>query len=216
MKYTGFYTSFHTGFHTYSELRFADDVVLMSDNENDLTSMMNEIFQESRRAGLLPNALKTKVMTNTATTEIEVNNVKYEVVKDYNYLGQIVSFDSCEEKKINARTAAAWKSYWSLKKFFKSRLPLFHKQRLFDTCVLPVFTYGAQTWTMSEEAKSKLAVAQHSMERSMMNVKKLDKISNVKLRKSTKIKDVVNSARQLKWNWAGHKTDTMMIDFQKL
>jgi hypothetical protein len=24
------------------------------------------------------------------------------------------------------------------------------------------------------------------------------------LRKSTKIKDVVNSARQLKWNWAGH------------
>jgi hypothetical protein len=57
---------------------------------------------------------------------------------------------------------------------------------------------------MSTEAKSKFAVAQHSMERSMMNVKKLDKISNVKLRRSTKIKDVVSSAKQLKWNWAGH------------
>jgi Reverse transcriptase (RNA-dependent DNA polymerase) len=187
-----------------SELRFADDVALLSDNEKDLISMMKEVFIESKLAGLCPNVMKTKIITNTAITEVEVDDEKYEVVDDYTYLGQIVSFDSSEEKQINTRIAAAWRSYWALKKFFKSRMPLFHKQRLFDACVLPVFTYGCQTWTMTENTKSKLAVAQRSMERSMMNVRRKDKIRNTTIRKATKVKDVVATARKLKWNWAGH------------
>jgi hypothetical protein len=185
-------------------LRFADDVAVLAENENDLISMMSDVFKESEIAGLLPNASKTKIITNTAIKEVVVNRAKFEVVEDYIYLGQITSFVKSQEKQVEARISSAWKAYWSLKKFFKSQLPLYHKKRLFDACVLPVFTYGCQTWSMNDDVKEKLSVAQRSMERSMMNVRRKDKVKNEKIRKSTQVKDVSVAVRELKWKWAGH------------
>ena len=75
---------------------------------------------------------------------------------------------------------------------------------LFNACVLPVFTYGSQTWALTKQSKDKLAVAQRDMERSMMNVRLSDHISNERIRRKTKVKDVVYAAQELKWNWAGH------------
>jgi hypothetical protein len=166
--------------------------------------MMSSAFEESKKAGLNPNETKTKIITNTNELDFFVDNVEYEVVSEYNYLGQVTTFKNQEEKQVDARISSAWKSYWALKKYFKSRLPLFHKKRLFDACVLPVFTYGAQTWSLTEDSKEKLAIAQRSMERSMMNIRLSDKISNAKIRKITKVKDVICAAKELKWNWAGH------------
>jgi hypothetical protein len=186
------------------ELRFADDVVLISDNEQNIASMMSDVFQESKVAGLSPNVEKTKIFSNTGVVEILVNGQKFTATDDYIYLGQVTSFNETEGKQIDARISSAWKSFWGLKKFFKSFLPLHLKKSLFDACVLPVFTYGAQTWTQSEDNMKKLEVAQRSMERSMLHKKKKDRISNTKLRKSTKLKDVVSTAKELKWNWAGH------------
>jgi hypothetical protein len=42
------------------------------------------------------------------------------------------------------------------------------------------------------------------MERSMIHKRKIDRSSNVNLRKRTKLKDVVVAAKELKCNWAGH------------
>lgn len=42
------------------------------------------------------------------------------------------------------------------------------------------------------------------MERIITKVSKLQKVRNEKLRKKTKITDVVDHALQLKWRWAGH------------
>jgi Reverse transcriptase (RNA-dependent DNA polymerase) len=192
------------GSSVLSELRFADDVAVLAENENDLISMMSDVFRESESAGLYPNASKTKIITNTEIKEAVVNGTKFDVVKDYVYLGQITSFENSQEKQVEARISSAWKAYWSLKKFFKSHLPMYHKQRLFDACVLPVFTYGCQTWSLNDSYKEKLAVAQRSMERSMMNVRRKDKVKNQKIRRSTQLKDVSMAVRELKWRWAGH------------
>jgi hypothetical protein len=91
-----------------------------------------------------------------------------EIVNAFVYLGQITSFDSIENKQIEARISSAHK------KIFKSQLPLYDKKRLFDACVQLNFTYS-QPWSLTENMKVKLAVAQRSMERSMMNIQKNDK-----------------------------------------
>ena len=165
---------------------------------------MSDVFNESKKGGLHPNLDKTKIMTNTDISCVTVNGTRFDVVENYTYLGQVTSFTNNEEKAIEARISAAWKSYWSLKKFFKSALPMFHKRRLFDACVLPVFTYGTQALPLSQTAQEKLRVAQRSMERSMMNIRLTDQVNSQRIRKTTKVKDVVETAKQLKWNWAGH------------
>jgi hypothetical protein len=186
------------------ELRFADDVVLMSNNEAGLCKLMSNVFQESKRAGLIPNVEKTQILSNIGVTDLIVDEEKFKAVDVYRYLGQPISFNDAESQQIDARVSSGWKAFWSLKKHFKSFLPLHLKKRLYDACVLPVLTYGCQTWSLSEGNSSKLAVAQRSMERSMLHKKMKDRVSSLKLRKATKLKDVIETTRELKWNWAGH------------
>ena len=75
---------------------------------------------------------------------------------------------------------------------------------VFDQCVLPVMTYGAETLTLTTASANKLMVTQRKMERSMLGVSLRDHIRNEDLRRRTGVTDVVNQIRKLKWNWAGH------------
>ena len=133
-----------------------------------------------------------------------MGGVNISETKEYSYLGQVTAFVNTEDKQIDARISAAWKAFWGLKKFFKSFLPVHLKKHLFEACVLPVFTYGGQTWILSEKNIQKLQVAQRAMERSMLNIRRMDRVQNKVLRASTQIKDVIIAAKELKWNWAGH------------
>ena len=91
-----------------------------------------------------------------------------------------------------------------MKEFFYGSLPISHKSRLLEKCILPVLTYGAQSWTLTEDLKNKLRVAQHDMERKILNIRRVHKISIKKIRKLTKSTDVIDRAMNLKWNFAGH------------
>ncbi|KAJ8723655.1 hypothetical protein PYW07_007635 [Mythimna separata] len=42
------------------------------------------------------------------------------------------------------------------------------------------------------------------MERNMSGIKLIDKINNIKIRAITKIQNIRERIRLLKWNWAGH------------
>ncbi|CAH2208426.1 jg22159, partial [Pararge aegeria aegeria] len=131
--------------------------------------------------------------------------MEIEYVEEYIYLGEIVSTTDAISKKIERRTTNAWNRYWMFKEVMKSKdMPMKYKQKVFDMCILPILTYGSQTWALTQKLEQKLAICQRSMERSMLHVKRLDKIRNESLRKETNITDVKVKIRKLKWKWAGH------------
>ena len=78
------------------------------------------------------------------------------------------------------------------------------KRKVFDSCVLPVLTYGAETLTLTKASSSKLRVAQRAMERSMLGITLRDKKTNEWIRQQTRVVDVMTRIASLKWNWAGH------------
>lgn len=80
----------------------------------------------------------------------------------------------------------------------------FHKMKLLNTCIIPVLTYGAQSWTLTEELKQKLRTAQNDMERKILNIRRSQRVSIRKIKKLTKSTDIVNQAMNLKWTFAGH------------
>ena len=49
------------------------------------------------------------------------------------------------------------------------------KRQVYNSCVLPALTYGAETWALTTQATSNLAAAQTHMERSMLKIKYRDK-----------------------------------------
>ena len=45
-----------------------------------------------------------------------------------------------------------------------------------DTVILPAMTYGPESWALKKPQERKLAVAQRSMDRLLLNITKKDKI----------------------------------------
>lgn len=62
--------------------------------------------------------------------------------------------------------------------------------------------YGAQTWSLTLQQKSRLEDCQRAMERSILGVRISNRVRNKVLRAKTKITDVESCS--LKWDWAGH------------
>ena len=77
-------------------------------------------------------------------------------------------------------------------------------RQVYNSCVLPAMTYGAETWTLTKLAQNKLAAAQTKMERSMLNITYKDRRTNIWVRERTKLIDIIYTVRKMKWSWAGH------------
>ncbi|CAK1587710.1 unnamed protein product [Parnassius mnemosyne] len=188
-----------------SHLRFADDIVLLSETSCGLQYMLETLNISSRQVGLEMNLSKTNPMTNNIKKCIRLENRALDYVDEYIYLGKQISFKTnSNEVEIQRRIKIAWNKYWSLKEVFKSNMSIKLKTKTMDSCILPSLTYGCQTWKITKKIKNKISSCQKGMERSMLNIKKIHKIRHTKIRNYTKAIDALAYAQILKFRWAGH------------
>ena len=190
-----------------THLRFADDIVIMAESLEHLNAMLSDLSIVSQRVGLKMNMDKTKVMSNVhvAPVPVVVGNDTLEVVDHYTYLGQIVQLGRSNfEKEVARRIQLGWAAFGKLRDIFSSRIPQCLKTRVFNQCVLPVITYGSETWSLTAGLLEKLRVTQRAMERAMLGVSLRDKIRNTDIRRRTRVTDIARKICKLKWQWAGH------------
>ncbi|GBP80081.1 Putative uncharacterized transposon-derived protein F52C9.6 [Eumeta japonica] len=129
-----------------NHLRLADDLVLLEEDPATIKQVMQSLANKSREVGLEINASKTKLMANSWDTDVMVDGNKIEYVKEYIYLGQILSPSDEMTKEINRRIVQGWRKYWSLMEIVKSKDLVNHiKSKTFESCILPVLTFGCKT-----------------------------------------------------------------------
>ena len=153
-----------------NNLRFADDVVLISESDEELKSMIKEINEAGQKAGLMINLEKTKTMSSNHELQIKIDNKNIENTNEIIYLGQTISLENRTAKEINRKIALAWKKFWQLKDIMKGPFLNDQKSKIFNSCITPVLTYSSQTWSLTKNEVDKLSTNQNSMERSMINV----------------------------------------------
>ena len=85
-----------------------------------------------------------------------------------------------------------------------SNMPVCLKKKVYNTCVLPAMTYGAEVWTLTGKMANSLAVAQRKMERRIIGITYRDRKTNLWVRSQTNVEDILRSAKEKKWRWAGH------------
>ncbi|CAH2267916.1 jg8378 [Pararge aegeria aegeria] len=78
------------------------------------------------------------------------------------------------------------------------------KTKVFEQCVLPVMTYGSETWSLTMGPIRRLRVTQRAMERAMLGVSLRDQIRNAEIRRRTRVTDIAQRVAMLKRQWAGH------------
>ena len=152
--------------------------------------------------GLKMHIAKTKVMI-VDNAHIHVNNVLVENIQCYVYLGQHYSFKEMnQDKYIQRRITAGWAAYHKHRDIFKSNLAICLKRQVYNSCVLQALTYDAEPWTLTKQPQHTLAAATTIMERSMLNMTYKYRNTNIWVRERTKVIDIINTVRIMKWPMA--------------
>ena len=74
-------------------LRYADDITLMAESEEELRSLSMKVKEESEKVGLKLNIQKTKVMTSGPITSWQIDGETVEIVSDFHFWGSKISVD---------------------------------------------------------------------------------------------------------------------------
>ena len=76
-----------------NNLRYVDDTTLITENEEELKSLLMRVKEESKQAGLKLNIQKTKIMTSGPITLWQIDGEKMEAVTDFIFLGSKITAD---------------------------------------------------------------------------------------------------------------------------
>ena len=140
-----------------TNLRYADDIVLVAGSMNELKELTNKVRVVSKKSGLHPNPRKTKVMKIISDKEcyddqnLVIHGEDVETVGNFCYLGAIFTDSYGDTKEIKRRSAIAKNAVVSLAKVCKNNsISLKTKLRILKCLVFPIATYGAECWVMKD------------------------------------------------------------------
>lgn len=143
-----------------SNLRYADDTLILAATEEELRAIMEKLERVSRAYGLEINAAKTKVMIIDRQNENQPSVTRiagYDVVQKFNYLGSVVSNTGGSSDEVKRRLAMARTQTVKLSKIWKDRtISKATKIRLVETLIFPIATYAAETWTLKQVDRRKV------------------------------------------------------------
>jgi len=129
-----------------NHLRFADDIIIITESLEEMETMLSEIAEASKKCGLKMNMQKTKVMTSSLVPQrkITVNGHDIEEVEEYIYLGQRFSLkEKGQEQEILRRIKLGWRQYGKLSNIMRGDIPICLKRKVFNQCIIPSYIWGS-------------------------------------------------------------------------
>ncbi|KAI8121895.1 Craniofacial development protein 2 [Lucilia cuprina] len=134
-----------------------------------VSGAFNKLEKQSRIMGLKVNEDKTKYLIASSKTSqrleqrMHMGYYKFEVVKNFIYLGAAVNSDNDVSLEI------------------KRRITLANRLTLYKTLILPVLMYGAETWTMRKSDESALAVFERKILRKIYGPIRVDDTFRIRM-----------------------------------
>ena len=86
-----------------NNLRYADDIILMAESEEELKSLLLKVKEESEKVGLKLNIQKTKIMVYGSITSWEIDGETVETMADFIFLGSKITADGDCSHEIKRR-----------------------------------------------------------------------------------------------------------------
>ena len=134
-----------------NSLRYADDITLMAQSEEELKSLLMNVKEESEKVGLKLNIQKTKIMASCPITSWQIDGETVETVADFIFLGSKITADGDCSHEIKRHLHLERKVMTNLDSILKSRdITLPPKVRLVKAMAFPVVMYGCESWTIKK------------------------------------------------------------------
>ena len=155
--------------------------------DDDGTILCESESESSLQFGLTLNSNKTKVMkivknnqnTKDADHIIVNNNEIIENVKEFVYLGTLITNNYDDTKKIRRRLCIARSAMVSLTNIWKDKsITITTKKRLLHTLVFSIASYGSECWVLKNMDKKKIEAFELWWYRRLLRISWTDKKTN--------------------------------------
>ena len=131
-----------------NNLRYADDITLMVENEEEQKSLLMKVKEESEKVGLKLNIQKTNIMASGPITSWQIDG---EIVADFIFLSSKITADGDCSHEIKRHLLLGRKVMTNLDSILKSRdISLSIQVHLVKAMVFPVVMYGCESWTIKK------------------------------------------------------------------
>ena len=129
-----------------NNLRYADDINLTAESEEELKSLLMKVKEESEDAGLKLNIQKMKIMASSPITTWQIGGETMETVADFIFLGSKITANGDCSHEIKRQLLLGRKAMTSLDSILKNRdITLLTKVHLVKAMVFPVVIYGCES-----------------------------------------------------------------------
>lgn len=196
-------------------LAFADDIVVLAEEEEELKRTAKVLIEEAQRVGLRINQDKTECMIvtrhNKEETEgvLAIEDMEFRKTRSFKYLGSTVNTNNNMEEEVMNRIKSAERCLFSVNKLFTSRLlTKTTKLRIYKTIVRPVLMYGAETWTLSKKMERKIITFENKVLRKVFGPVSENGIfrrrKNIEIHTLFNEPDVTAVIKSRRIEWLGH------------
>ena len=131
-----------------NNFRYTDDITLMSENEEEIKSLLMKVKEESEKVGIKLNIQKMKIEASDPITSWQIDG---ETVTDFIFLGSKITTDGDCSYEIKRHLLLGRKVMINLGSILKSReITLPTKVHLVKVMVIPVGMCGCESWTIKK------------------------------------------------------------------
>ncbi|XP_049787711.1 uncharacterized protein LOC126191016 [Schistocerca cancellata] len=168
-------------------LRFADDIVILSETAKDLEEQLNgmdSVLKGGYKMNI--NKSKTRIMECSQIKSgdaegIRLGNETLKVVKEFCYLGSKITDDGRSREDIKCRLAMARKAFLKKRNLLTSNIDLGVRKSFLKVFVWSVAMYGSETWTITSLDKKRIEAFEMWCYRRMLKIRWVDHVTNEEL-----------------------------------
>ena len=212
---------------------YADDAVLFAESEEELQRMVSAFDKVCERRKLKVNAKKSKVMVferreydmvdfgeryrvsvpGELNCSIVLQGRELEEVREFKYLGSVLSKDGTLEDEIRERTVQGRKAIGELSGVIRGRsMSVGVKKDLRNSIILPTLTYGSEVWKWNAAQQSQIRAVEMTYLRGALGRTRWDRMRNQDVYESFGMSEkamgvncgVVEWVKRSALRWYGH------------
>ena len=193
-----------------TDVKFADDQGMVSETEEGLQNLMNALHEKGKNYDMKINVKKTKVMRvskdkRAPPLNITIEGEVVEQVKQFRYLGALISEDGTCEAEIRVRIAMAKDAFNKKRELLTKRMNTSLKKKVIKTVVWSTALYGSETWTLKKTDRGRLEAFEMWCWRQMEKISWRTHTTNEDVLKLVGEKrKLLNVIWQRKKKWLGH------------
>ena len=144
------------------------------------------IDEEARPLGLTINWSMTKIQTMhppygpaPAGNQVTINGHSVEVVESFPFMGSLIHCTGDSAPEIKRRVSSIRDCMMALNRnIWRSRISVGTKLRLYNSCILPIFLYGVETWAVAATAAKTFDALDQWFLRHILNIHWTERITN--------------------------------------